>query len=147
MFIKKYWRLLLLLLGGVVFILFLLTRGRVQPPVPSPSPTPQPFVLEHFFPPEGKQILGDPSVALAYSFSSPVGLSSAIITVKPYVALDLFLDKSGKTLYIKPLPRWNYNVEYQVSVEIKSKEGKALNSPVVHKFLFTPQTFSPLEEF
>mgnify|MGYP001565227590 FL=1 len=127
-------------------VLFLLTRGRVQPPVPSPSPTPQPFVLEHVFPPSGKQELGDAGLALSFSFSTPIDLSSVVVTLKPYLPFDLFTDKEGKILYIKPLPKWNYNVEYKINISLKSKDGKELDSPIEQVFMFTQMRNSPLSE-
>ena len=145
-FIKKYRLAIVILVGGAGIILFLLTRAGPQPPTPSPSPSPRPFVLEHAFPPSGKLTLGDLGFALSFSFSSPIDLSSVVVSLKPYVGFDLFTDASGKTLYIKPLPKWDYNIEYQIVIELKSKEGETLDPPVEQTFVFTPMKTAPLRE-
>jgi hypothetical protein len=145
-FIKKYRLVLVILFVGAGVVFFLLNRAGGQPPTPSPSPTPQPFVLERSFPPSGKQELGDTGLALSFTFSSPVDLSSLIVTLKPYVSFNIFTDQSGKTLYLKPLPKWDYNVEYKINISLKSKDGKGLDSPIEQVFVFTQMKNSPLSE-
>lgn len=145
-FIKKYWTLILFLFVGITVVIFLLARGGAQPPAPSPSPTPQTFMLEYVSPPQGKQELGDPGIALSFSFSSPVDISSVIVTLKPYISFDLFTDKSGQTLYVRPLPKWDYNVEYKINISLKSKDGRGLSSPIEQVFTFTQMRNSPLSE-
>lgn len=145
-FLKKYWVLLIILFAAIVVVFLFLTRGGAGTPVASPSPTPKPFVLEHIFPPPGKREMGDPGIALAFSFSSPVEMSSAIVTLKPYISFDLFTDKESKTLYIKPLPKWDYNVEYKININLRSKDGRGLDSPIEQSFMFTQMKNSPLSE-
>ena len=145
-FVKKHWLLFLILLGGLAVVLFLITRGGAQPPSPSPSPTSQPFTLLHAFPPGGKQELGDPGLALSFSFSAPIELASVVITLNPYINFDLFIDPSGETLYVRPLPKWDYNVEYKINISLKSKDGRGLSSPIEQVFTFTQMRNSPLSE-
>jgi len=145
-FLKKYWVLLIFLFTAIAVALLLLIGGGAGTPVASPSPTPKLFVLEHVFPPPGKREMGDSGIALAFSFSSPIEMSSTIVTLKPYISFDLFTDKEGKTLYIKPLPKWNYNVEYKINISLKSKDGRELDSPIEQVFMFTPMKNSPLSE-
>ena len=90
--------------------------------------------------------MGDPGLALSFSFSAPIELASVVITLNPYINFDLFIDPSGETLYVRPLPKWDYNVEYKINISLKSKDGRGLSSPIEQVFTFTQMRNSPLSE-
>ena len=144
-FLKKYRLVLILFVIFLLAVSFLLIK-RAQAPAPSPTPTPAPLKLIQFYPPQGEQEIAVPLVTLSYTFSAQVDPSSANIVVTPFVGFELSTDATGKILYITPTSEWKYNTEYKVTININSKEGVALSSPVEHSFLFKKVTKSNFNE-
>jgi len=144
-FIKKY-RLTIFAVLLIAAIAALFYSRKSHPPTTPATPTPTTFSLIKFYPPQGEQEMALPSTALSFTFSSPVDLSTANIIIKPFVSFEISTDATGKTLYITPSPRWEYDTEYKVTINIKAKGNQMLSSPVEHLFKFKKVAQSDLDE-
>jgi len=145
-FLKKYG--ILIFLGVLFFLGFLfISKAQQGGPTITPTPTPSPFGLESIFPPPGEdQKMGDPKLALQFTFNKQVDTTTTVVTIKPTTAFRLSADSLERTLYISPIEEWKYNQPYQVEVEARSSDGEALTPPIQYTFKVTPITNSPLSE-
>ena len=111
-FIKKHWKLTLLLGAGIVFFVFLfLDSERQEPTTPpvtgritpttSPQPTTITFGVVNTFPPSGPTQMAIPNLALQFTFSKSLDLSSASVVLTPFENFDFKLSEDEKTLIIE----------------------------------------------
>jgi len=144
-FIKKNKILFLIVLLGVITVAFLLVR-RTQQEKPIPIPTPIFFKLEQIFPNAGKQEIVIPNFAIHFTFSRPIDVSSTAVKIEPFMDFEISTNDTKKTLFIMPVPEWEFNTEYKITISTKSEDGQVLSSPV--EYLFEPvyPTTSDLDE-
>lgn len=139
----------MLFAGSVLLFVFLLKKDIIkptQPPIPTQTPTPMPFELIKIFPPPGERQTPIDNLAINFTFSKPVDVSTTVIQIKPFTSFDVSLSSEGKTLSVYPLERWGYNVEYSITIEPKSLDGQGLPSPINYAFKPTQFTESPMDE-
>jgi len=126
-----------------VLIVFLYSRETTSP---SPTPSPAIFELESTFPNEGKNEIVIPNFAIHFTFTKPIDLTNTAIKISPIVDFEISIDKTGKTLYLNPVPSWEFDTEYQITVNTSSKDGQLLVSPIEYSFEPVHITTSELEE-
>ncbi|MGB6838819.1 MAG: Ig-like domain-containing protein [Microgenomates group bacterium] len=142
-FLKKYKLLIFTILIGIGLVVLLITRKTPTPPPPS---EPTPFKLEQTFPNQGKQEIVIPNFAIHFIFSRPIALTNTAVKIEPFTDFEISTDKSGKTLFVMPVPEWQLNTEYKITVSTSSTDGQTLDSPVEYLFEPVPLTTSELEE-
>jgi hypothetical protein len=145
--IKKYkWPLIVFVLI-IIFVVFLfLRRGKEKPIIPLPTSSPSPFSLVEIFPLPGEQELVLPETAVSITFSKSIDISTASIKISPSINYQMSAVDDGKTLLISPSEPWKYEVVYKVSVNVLSKDGKSLPSPLEFDYKFKKIVSSPFEE-
>ena len=84
--------------------------------------------------------------ALSFTFSEPVDASSASVDFEPLIATELDTDGSGRTLFIRPVDEWRVNINYELTLNIKSKTGNSLESPIEFNFKFIEPTGPLIDE-
>ena len=128
-------------------VLLIISKARQGGPIIAPTPTPSPFGLESIFPPPGEdQKVGDPKLALQFTFNKQVDIATTVVTIKPTTAFRLSADSLGRTLYVSPIEEWKYGQAYQVEVEARSVDGEVITPAIQYAFKVTPITDSPLTE-
>lgn len=146
-FIKKYKLLVILLIIFITVALLSLRSEISSPTVPSSlTPTPIPFELISFFPPKGERPFPIENLALLFTFSKPVNVSTTVVKIKPSVNFNTSVDDDGTTLSVYPISAWVYNTEYSVTIEAVSAEGEKLSPPIEYSFKPIQFTDSPLTE-
>ncbi len=135
----------LLTIGVFLFVVFV-TKDRYELSQIKPTPTPQPFVLIKTFPQAGKINMPIENLALQFTFSQPVDTPSILIEIKPEVDLNSSMSKDNTVLVVYPTNKWNYNTEYEITINLKSIYDQEMASPI--KYTFTPTIFadSPMTE-
>ena len=146
--IKKYKFVIIATLLFLLVIIYFRSKYKTEIPSQTITPTPivEEFRLEHIFPPAGKQKMANLNIALQFKFSKPINLESAETELRPFLDTEYSTNEFGNTLYIIPKTQWVHNTQYEITLDIKSNDGKQLTAPVKHSFTFTPFTHSPLEE-
>lgn len=146
-YIKKQWKLLTVLLITIIvfFLLRVSRKSDIAPPSP-PTPTHTPFELIETFPSSGRQETPISNLALLFTFSIEIDVSSAEITINPYIDFTSSVNPDGKTLAIYPSKEWKYDTQYKLTINIKSKDGQALENPIKFDFIPLQVTESKLDE-
>ncbi len=143
-FVKKYKLPIAIVLVGSIFIILLLRKG--VGPAPTPTPVPLPFRLEQIFPSPGRQEIVIPNFAIHFTFSKPIDLVNTVVKIEPFSDFEISADNTGKTLFLTPVPEWEFGTKYKITVSTKSEDGQTLDSPVEYLFQPVMATSSDLDE-
>jgi hypothetical protein len=142
--IQKYKLLIIFVLFIIIFAVTLLIRK--TPPAPVPTPFPVVFRLEQTFPLPGTYELVIPNLAIHFTFSKPFDVANTAVKIEPFMDFEISTDDANLTLFIMPVPEWEFNTEYTITISTKSKDGESLEEPVKYQFQPVPLTTSELEE-
>jgi hypothetical protein len=147
-FIKKYRIVILILIIIILIFAYFATNkkeeGNNTVNVP-PSITPPVFELINTFPKQGVQEMGNPQIALQYTFSTPIDINSSKVEITPYIPFNVNSQVNINTLTVSPLDNWKYDQEYKVIVDVTARDGRKFEN-FTHTFTFTRPTDSPLVE-
>lgn len=134
---------------GVIFLIIavaiylLSNRGKAPgigpsiTPFPSASEAPVVFKFVKAIP-SGEVELSVASTAVSFQFNKNIDLSTVKVTIAPPTKYEISSYSADKMLYIRPVPSWNFNTKYTVTVNVKTPEGESLADPAV-------ATFTPIE--
>lgn len=132
-FLKKYWLIILLaFLATILVLLKILTSQEGPQPLPSLAPV-SALRLTSVFPTQGTVALASPATAIGFTFSEPVDPTSARAQISPQLDHSFSLDASETTLFLRPVPAWEYGVNYTIVLEVSTKGDKKA-APITYTF-------------
>ena len=145
-YIKKHWKLTTILAAVIVFFVFVVSGRSNNEAPPTPTLVPVPFELLNTFPPSGERQMPIANLALEFTFSKELDITSGNVKVTPFTSFEFSLGRDKKTLAIYPTTEWEYNINYKVVISIDSTDGQKLDSPIEYSFTPTKFTGSDLTE-
>jgi hypothetical protein len=144
---RKKILLLILIVVSIIstFWLYLQTSKTKEVEV-LPTPIPLKFELIKSIPQSGSVSTIPVSSNIEFYFSKQVDVSSADVTILPYVPLSFDTDLINKAFYIRAIPSWNLDQEYKLTIRIKSIDGDILPTEINYSFRLDKMKDSLLTE-
>lgn len=147
--LSKRKKILLSILATIsvisMFWLYLQTKN-IKTVEVTPTPIPVKFELIKTIPQSGSVSTIPVSSNIEFYFSKQVDVSSADVTILPYVPLSFDTDLINKAFYIRAVPSWSLNQEYKLTIRIKSIDGDSLPNEINYSFRLDKMKDSLLTE-
>ncbi len=86
------------------------------------------------------------NLAFNFTFSKEIDRNSVFIQITPDTEFEISFSNNNKTLTIFPKNKWIYEIEYQIKINLKSKEKDELKEPILYTFKIKKTKDSPMDE-
>ncbi len=141
-------RLFIITLGILSLISVIWIFSFSNKPKTEPSPTPKPirFDLKRTIPENNSNNYFPATTAIEFSFTKPLDRASLVINTKPQTDVVFETDQNDQNLYIRALKGWKFNTNYQISIDVDSKDGESLPQKIDFNFQVTLPKSSQLDE-
>lgn len=101
----------------VIFFTFLYL---ISPPIPTPNniptPTSTPKIISMFPPNLGEQDMLFPDLAVIFYFNTSLDVNKLKIEINPNLNYSIEFNSTNNSLIIRPSEKWEYNIEYTISI-------------------------------
>lgn len=147
-FLTNKKRLFIITLGvlGLISIIWIFSVSNKPKTEPSPTPNPIKFELKKTIPENNSNNYFPATTAIEFSFTKPLNVKSLVINTKPQTDIVFETDQNDQTLYIRALKGWKFNTNYQISINVDSKNGELLPQKIDFNFQVTLPKSSQLDE-
>ncbi len=128
-----------------VFFAFYLLPKKEKNNIPQTIPETLPFEIKDR--PQGGEIeTALDNLAFSFTFSKEIDKNSVFVQINPDTEFEISFENNNKTLTIFPKNKWIYGENYEIKINLKSKEKDEIKEPILHKFKLNKPKNSPMDE-